>query len=60
MNLTGRWIELKNILLSETTQTQQNMRDVYALVNVDISQKVQDTCDKPHGPKEVKQEGRAK
>jgi len=32
MNFAGKWIELKNIFLSEVTQTLKGMHGVYSLI----------------------------
>jgi hypothetical protein len=29
----GKWMELENIILSEVTQTQKHMHDLYSLIN---------------------------
>jgi hypothetical protein len=29
----GKWMELKNIILSEVTQTQKDMHGMYSLIN---------------------------
>jgi hypothetical protein len=31
MKVTGKWMELKNIILSEVTQSQRNKRGMYSL-----------------------------
>jgi hypothetical protein len=33
MNLSGKWVELENIILSEVTQTQKDMHGMYSLVS---------------------------
>jgi hypothetical protein len=33
MNFAGKYMELENIILSEITQTQKNMHDMYWLLN---------------------------
>ena len=33
MNFAGKWMELKNIILSEVTQTQKDMHGVYSLIS---------------------------
>lgn len=33
MYFTGKWIELENIILSEVTQIQKDMHDMYSLIN---------------------------
>ena len=33
MNFTDKWVELENIILSEETQTQKDMHDMYSLVS---------------------------
>ena len=33
MSFTGKWMELENIILSEVTQTQKNMHDMYSLIS---------------------------
>ena len=49
-------MDLENTILNEVTQTQKDMHAMYSL----ISQKVQNTHDTSHRPKEIKQEGRPK
>jgi hypothetical protein len=34
MNLVGKWMELENIILSEVTQTQKDLHDIYLLISV--------------------------
>ena len=31
MNFAGKWMELKNTILSEVTQTQKDVHDMYSL-----------------------------
>jgi hypothetical protein len=31
MSFAGKWVELENIILSEVTQTQKDMNDMYSL-----------------------------
>jgi hypothetical protein len=33
MNLIGKWMELENIILSEVTQIQKDMHDMYSLIS---------------------------
>jgi hypothetical protein len=33
MNFTGKWIDLENTILSEITQSQKNIHDMYSLVS---------------------------
>jgi len=33
MNVTGKWMKLENIFLSEVTQTQKNMPHIYSLIS---------------------------
>jgi hypothetical protein len=33
MNFAGKWIELKNIILSEVTQSQKDMPGMYSLIS---------------------------
>jgi hypothetical protein len=33
MNFTGKWMELENIMLSEVTQTRNDMHGMYSLIN---------------------------
>ena len=33
MNFAGKWMELENTILSEVTQTQKNMHDMYSLIS---------------------------
>lgn len=56
MNFSEKWLELRNIMPSEVTQTPKDMRGMYSLTS-DISHKVQVPCHTPQ-TKEVKQEGR--
>jgi hypothetical protein len=30
MSFVGKWMELENLILSEITQTQKNMHDIYS------------------------------
>jgi hypothetical protein len=34
MKLTGKWMDLENIILSEVTQSQNTTHDVYSLISV--------------------------
>jgi hypothetical protein len=47
MNFAGKCMGLRNIILSEVTQSQKDMHGMYSLI---ISQKVQNTHDTPHRP----------
>ena len=53
MSFTGKWMELKNILLSEVTQTQKDMYNMWSLT-VDISHKIQDNHAIINRPNEAK------
>ena len=33
MNFAGKWMELENIILSEVTQSQKDIRGVYSLIS---------------------------
>jgi hypothetical protein len=33
MNFAGKWMELENIMLSEVTQSQKDIRGVYSLIS---------------------------
>jgi hypothetical protein len=33
LNFTGKWMDLENIILSEVTQTQKDMRGIYSLIS---------------------------
>ena len=33
MNFAGKWLEIANIFLSETTQTQKDMHGMYSLMS---------------------------
>ena len=33
MNFAGQWMELENIILSEVTQTQKDMHNMYSLIS---------------------------
>ena len=33
MKLTGKWVELENIILSEVTQTQKDKHGMYSLIS---------------------------
>jgi hypothetical protein len=33
MKFTGKWMELENIILSEVTQTQKDVRGMYSLIS---------------------------
>jgi hypothetical protein len=33
MNVAGKWMELKNIILSEVTQTPKDMHGMYSLIS---------------------------
>ena len=33
LNFAGKWMELENTILSEVTQTQKNMHDMYSLIS---------------------------
>ena len=33
LSFAGKWMELENIILSEVTQTQNDMHDMYSLIN---------------------------
>jgi hypothetical protein len=33
MNLAGKWVELENIILSEVTENQKDMHDMYSLIS---------------------------
>ena len=33
MNFAGKWTELENIILSEATQTQNNIHGLYSLIS---------------------------
>jgi hypothetical protein len=33
MKLTGKWVELENIILSEVTQTQKDKHGIYSLIS---------------------------
>jgi hypothetical protein len=33
INFEGKWMKLENIILSEVTQTQKEMHDMYSLVS---------------------------
>jgi hypothetical protein len=33
LNFAGKWMELENIILSEVTQTQKDMRGMYLLIS---------------------------
>ena len=35
VNFAGKWVELKNIILNEVTQTQKGMCGIYSLINRD-------------------------
>ena len=35
INFAGKWMELKNIILSEVTQSQKDMHGVYLLISGD-------------------------
>ena len=32
LSFTGKWMEVENIILSEVTQTQKDMHDMYSLI----------------------------
>jgi hypothetical protein len=51
MKLAGKWMELENIILSEVTQTQN---EVHICTHLEVSPKVQDTHTTIHSPKEAK------
>ena len=56
MKFLGKWMELKNIILSEVTQSQKNTHDMRSLI-IPESQNTQDII---HRPNEVQKEGRPK
>jgi hypothetical protein len=33
MNFVGKWMELENVILSEVTQTQKDMHDMYSVIS---------------------------
>jgi hypothetical protein len=33
LSFAGKWMELENIILSEVTQTQKDMHDMYSLIS---------------------------
>jgi hypothetical protein len=33
LSFSGKWMELENILMSEVTQTQKDMHDMYSLIH---------------------------
>jgi hypothetical protein len=33
LSFTGKWMELENIILSDVTQTQNDMHDMYSLIS---------------------------
>jgi hypothetical protein len=33
MSFASKWMELENIILSEVTQTQKDMHDIYSLIS---------------------------
>jgi hypothetical protein len=33
MNVVGKWMELENIILSEVTQTQKDIHNIYSLIS---------------------------
>jgi hypothetical protein len=33
LSFAGKWMELKNIILSEVTQTQKDMHSIYSLIS---------------------------
>ena len=33
IKFAGKWIELENIILSEVTQTQKDIHDIYSLIS---------------------------
>jgi hypothetical protein len=33
MNFAGKWMDLENIILSEVTQTQKDMHDMYSMIS---------------------------
>ena len=40
MKFVGKWMELKNIILSEVTQTQKNTHGMYSLISVILAQEL--------------------
>ena len=51
MNSAGKWMELENIL-SEVTQNQKDMDDVYSLIN-EYQPKIQNIHDTTHRPQKL-------
>jgi hypothetical protein len=62
MKFTGKWIELKNIILSEVTQSQKNTLTWYVLTDKWVLSKEHgmNTHDTTHRPPEAQEEGRPK
>ena len=54
MNFAGKWMKLENIILTEVTQTQENILSIYSCTS-GYFHKIQDTHATLHRPKEGKQ-----
>ena len=50
MNFAGKWMELESIILSEATQSQNNMHGMYSLIR-DNTHNVQNIHDIPTDPR---------
>ena len=59
MNFAGKWMYLENIILSEVTQYQSDMHDMYS-IKLDITHKIQNSHYVLHRHKEAKPERRLK
>ena len=55
LSFEGKWMKLENIILSEETQTQNNMNGMYSL-KVDIRQNITEYQDTVHRTQKVQQD----